>query len=146
MRDEGGEARRGDLKKKKSRKRTKPDSIRQNERSIMKTFEEIWALLAPEGEYKRRRGACERLWQGYEPGRQEAIYTRIAGKLARGEFVNQNPYFAIEDNARECVRRRQTMSYAAYYAKYGTTEEKDGWKMVKPQKPGDPPVYYVKGE
>lgn len=92
MRDEGGGARRGDLKKKKSGKRTKPDSIRQNERSIMKTFEEIWALLAPEGEYKRRRGACERLWQGYEPGRQEAIYTRIAGKLARGEFVIENPY------------------------------------------------------
>ena len=70
------------------------DKIRQNERSIMKTFEEIWALLAPEGEYKRRRGACERLWQGYEPGRQEAIYARIAGKLARGEFVIENPYFA----------------------------------------------------
>ena len=38
------------------------------------------------------------------------------------------------------------MSYAAYYAKYGTTEERDGWKMVKPQKPGDPPVYYVNDE
>ena len=57
----------------------------------MKTIDDIWALLAPEGEFKRRRGACERLWQGYEPGRQEAIYERIAGKLRRGEFVNQNP-------------------------------------------------------
>ena len=28
----------------------------------MKTIDDIWALLAPEGEYKRRRGACERLW------------------------------------------------------------------------------------
>ena len=124
MRDVNGVARRGDL-------------------VIMKTFEEIWALLAPEGEYKRRRGACERLWQGYEPGRQEAIYARIAGKLARGEFVSVNPYFAIEDNARECVRRRQTMSFDDYYAKNNTTEERGGWKMVKPQKPGDPPVYYV---
>ena len=111
----------------------------------MRSFEEIWALLAPEGEYKRRRGACERLWQGYEAGKQEAIYERIAGKLSRGEFVNQNPYFAIEDNAREIKPRKSIMSYADYYAKYGTTEEKDGWKMVKPKKAGDPPVYYAKG-
>ena len=121
----------------------KPDKIRHkkrtsriisgiNERNIMKTFEEIWALLAPEGEYKRRRGACERLWQGYEAGRQEAIYEKIAGKLARGEYVNQNPYFAIEDNAREGKPRKLVMSYADYYAKYGTTEERDGWKMANP--------------
>lgn len=108
-------------------------------------FEEIWMLLNPQGEFKRRRGACERLWQGYEAGRQEAIYKKIAGKLQRGEFVNQNPYFAIEDNARECVQRQQTMSFNDYYKEKGTTEEMDGWKMVKPQKAGDPPVYYVKG-
>ena len=47
-------------------------------------FEAIWALLAPEGEYKRRRGACERLWQSYELGRQEAIYAYIYG-LSHGE-------------------------------------------------------------
>ena len=94
-------------------------------------FDDIWALLAPEGEYKRRRGACERLWQGYEPGRQEAIYARIEGKLAKGEYVSENPYFAIEDNAK-AVKRQLTMSYADYYAKYGTTEEREGWKMVNP--------------
>ena len=98
----------------------------------MRSFEEIWALLKPEGEYKRRRGACVRLWQGYEPGRQEAIYARIEGKLARGEFVNENPYFAIEDNAKEIKKRKLVMSYADYYAKYGTTEERDGWKMANP--------------
>ena len=69
-------------------------------------FEEIWALLAPQGEYKRRRGCSERLWQGYEPARQEEIYKNIAGKLQRGEFVNPNPYFAIEDNAAQ--KRPQT--------------------------------------
>ena len=98
----------------------------------MKTIDDIWALLAPEGEYKRRRGACERLWQGYEPGRQEAIYARIEGKLARGEFVNENPYFAIEDNAKEIKKRKLVMSYADYYAKYGTTEERDGWHQANP--------------
>ena len=110
----------------------------------MKTIDDIWALLAPEGEFKRRRGACERLWQGYEPGRQEAIYERIAGKLARGEYVSENPYFAIEDNAKEPKKRQMVMSYADYYAQKGTTEERDGWKMVTPKKAGDPPVHYVK--
>lgn len=110
----------------------------------MKTINNIWALLAPEGEYKRRRGACERLWGSYDEIRQEAIYARIEGKIARGEFVNVNPYFAIEDNAREMRPRKIVMSYADYYAKYGTTEERDGWKMVKPEKAGDPPVHYVK--
>ena len=64
--------------------------------------------------------------------------------MSRGEFVNQNPYFAIEDNSREARPKRLTMSYNDYYAKYGTTEERDGWKMIKPEKAGDPPVYYVK--
>ena len=67
----------------------------------MKTIDDIWALLAPEGEFKRRRKVCERLWDSYEPAMQEAIYARIDGKLARYEFVNKNPYFAIEDNGRE---------------------------------------------
>ena len=110
----------------------------------MKTFEDIWALLAPEGEFKRRRGCCERLWQSLEAGRQEAVYERIAGKLQRGEFVNQNPYFAIEDNAAVRATRQQTLSFSEYYAKYGTTEELDGWRMVRPQKAGDPPAHYVK--
>jgi hypothetical protein len=107
----------------------------------MKTIDDIWALLAPEGEFKRRRAACERLWGSYEAGRQEAIYERIAGKLSRGEFVNQNPYFAIDDNAKEGSPRRQVLSYADYYAKYGTTEERDGWKM---ENPTGQQVIYVK--
>ena len=106
----------------------------------MKTIDDIWALLKPEGEYKRRRGACERLWSGYEPGRQEAIYARIEGKIARGEYVSENPYFAIEDNAK-VVKRQLTMSYADYYTKYGTTEERDGWKM---ENPTGQQVIYVK--
>ena len=97
----------------------------------MKTIDDIWQLLNPQGEFKRRRGACERLWQGYSPARQEAIFGIIEGKLRRGEFVNENPYFAIEDNAPK-PPRQQILSYADYYARYGTTEEKDGWKMANP--------------
>ena len=96
----------------------------------MKTIDDIWQLLNPQGEFKRRRGACERLWQGYGPARQEEIYGIIAGKLLRGEFVNENPYFAIDDNAKP--PRQQILSYADYYAKFGTTEERDGWHMANP--------------
>ena len=90
-------------------------------------FDDIWALLAPEGEYKRRRDACERLWQSYEPGRQEAIYAKIEGKLARGEYVSENPYFAIEDNAKKPKARRQVVTADEYYRHYGTQENRDGW-------------------
>ena len=95
----------------------------------MKTIDDIWQLLNPQGEFKRRRGACEQLWQSYGQARQEEIYFIIEGKLQRGEFVNENPYFAIEDNAKQ-RRRQQILSYADYYARYGTTEERDGWKRV----------------
>ena len=101
-------------------------------RKMENTFETIWQLLNPQGEFKRRRGACERLWQGYEAARQETIYKKIAGKLQRGEFVHHNPYFAIEDNAMESMPQREILSFNDYYAKYGTTEERDGWKMANP--------------
>lgn len=89
-------------------------------------FIHIWTLLNPQGEFKRRRGACERLWQGYSPAKQEAIFGIIKGKIQRGEFVNENPYFAIEDN----TPKRQILSYTEYYAKFGTTEEQGGWRKV----------------
>ena len=36
------------------------------------------------------------------------------------------------------------MDFNDYYIKYGTSEERDGWKMVTPKKAGDPAVHYVK--
>ena len=115
--------------------------LRKEEKEMENTFEAIWQLLNPQGEFKRRRRACERLWQGYEAARQEKIYSVIKGKLERGEFVNQNPYFAIEDNAQACKTRQQTLTFAQYYAKYGTTAETDGWKM---ENPTGQQVIYVK--
>ena len=111
----------------------------------MKTIEDIWALLNPQGEYKRRRGACERLWHGYDVARQEAIYMQIKRKLERGEFVHENPYFAIEDNARHIQakpHRQQTLTFKEYYARFGTTAEQDGWRMTNPT---GQQVIYVKG-
>ena len=110
--------------------------------TIMKRIEDIWALLNPQGEYKRRRGACERLWHGYDVARQEAIYMQIKRKLERGEFVHENPYFAIEDNARNLCRSQQTLTFKEYYARFGTTAEQDGWRMTNPT---GQQVIYVKG-
>ena len=93
----------------------------------MDSFDHIWALLNPQGEFKRRRQACRRIWENYDIERQRQIYRTIAGKKTRGEFVNDNPYFAIEDNAQ---KDSQQLSYAEYYQKYHTTEEQNGWRRV----------------
>ena len=100
----------------------------------MYTIISIWALLKPQGEYKRRRRACERLWDSYASEMQQRIYKRLAEALQRGEQVNPNPYFAIEDTALSLQQkpRMQQLSYAEYYARYHTTEERDGWKMANP--------------
>ena len=106
-------------------------------------FIEIWTLLAPQGEYKRRENACRRLWQGYSAEMQQRIYAMISKAKAEGE-VNPNPYFAIEDAALEQKARapkHQVLSFADYYARYGTTSETDGWRM---QNPTGNKVIYVK--
>lgn len=100
----------------------------------MYTIISIWALLKPQGEYKRRRRVCERLWDSYDSEMQQRIYNRLAEALQRGERINPNPYFAIEDTALylQAKPRMQQLSYADYYARYHTTEERDGWKMANP--------------
>jgi hypothetical protein len=108
----------------------------------MKTFEEIWALLKPKIDYEQLRGKCRNLWNSFPSDKQDYVYARIEEKLKRKEFVDYNPLFAIEKNA--IAPKPLVMSFNDYYAKYGTTEERDGWIMVTPKKPGDPPVYYVK--
>ncbi len=101
----------------------------------MHSFYGLWALLKPEGEYKRRKGACERLWGSYDEETRQYVYGAIVAAKERGEWINPNPYFAIEDvviRAREQNRQKQTLSYSEYYKRYGTTEEREGWKMVNP--------------
>ncbi len=61
-------------------------------------FEKLWQLLNPQGEYCRRRKACERLWTSFLPAKQQAIYQTLVAKKANGDYVSPNPYFAIDDN------------------------------------------------
>ena len=67
------------------------------------TFDHIWRLLNPAVEFstRGRTEACRRLWESFDLQRQRYTYRTIRDKLRRGEFVNENPYFAIEDNSRE---------------------------------------------
>ncbi len=102
-------------------------------KSFMDSFGWIWQLLAPQGEFCRRMGACRRLWDSFDLEKQRAIYRTIRDKLAAGEFVSENPYYAIYDNAYTPRKKQQrVLSYADYYAKYGTTEPRDGWQMANP--------------
>ena len=79
-------------------------------------FDTIWTMLAPFGEFKRRRQACMALWDSFSPEQQQDIYARIQGKLQRGEFVHDNPYFAIEDNSRAPRQPRTILQPPTNYA------------------------------
>lgn len=102
----------------------------------MISFYCIWSLLNPQGEYKRRRRGCEKLWAGYDEQTCQRIYENIRSAKERGEWVNPNPYFAIEDVVVKTISKQpslpRTLTYAEYYRKYGTTEPRDGWKMENP--------------
>jgi len=79
------------------------------------------------------------LWESFSSDKQDYIYSRIEEKKKRKEFVDYNPKFAIEKNS--AAPKPQEMSFYDYYVKYGTTEERDGWKM---QNPTGNKVIYVK--
>ena len=67
----------------------------------MSTFDYLWKLLNPQGEFIYRERACRRLWDTFDLSKQREIYGRIREKKRRGEFVNDNPYFAIVNNVAE---------------------------------------------
>ena len=94
----------------------------------MKTFEEIISLLDPEEKYNPVL-------------KQDFVYQAIKEKKERKEFVDFNPLFAIKRTYR--APKPQIMSFNDYYAKYGTTEERDGWKMTNPT--GNKVIYVKAG-
>ena len=103
----------------------------------MKTFNEFWELLSPKVEYANRRRACFERWNKLSENQQDALYETIYDKLSKGKFVDYNPLFAMTNNSsfpsgRDGVGFQQTLSFADYYARYGTTEERDGWVMKNP--------------
>ncbi len=100
-------------------------------------FNIYWTLIGGNMHFADRREAAKRVWDAH-PEKHFAIITWLR---AHGKYPDRNPYFFILDFQN---KRTRTMTFEQYYAKFGTTEERDGWKMVKPKKAGDPPVHYVK--
>ena len=90
------------------------------------SFDNYWELFAPDSDFANRWSAAQRLWEQIGTDRQRAIIEWL--KAGKAKCTN-NPYFFLTDFR---LPKRQTLSYAEYYAKYGTTEEKEGWKMANP--------------
>ena len=65
----------------------------------MITFNDLWLLLEVRSEYESLKRSCEKMWNAFPPKRQELIYRTIAEKKSLGEFVDFNPYYAIQKNA-----------------------------------------------
>ena len=111
---------------------------------------EFWQLLQPSETFdtRGRYESCLARWNRWDEAKRIRIAQQIAAKLQKGEFVNPNPCFAMDDAAQEdeilqakSKPRKQTLSFNDYYAKYGTTEERDGWHMVNPT---GQQVFYVR--
>ncbi len=89
--------------------------------SIMENFDLFWDLFDPDPEFNNRRRACRELWE--KKGEQQQVILEFlkSGK----QRSSRNPYYFLADFR---VRPQQTLSYADYYAKFGTTEEQVGWQ------------------
>ena len=88
-------------------------------------FEQYWQLIGGDVNFSDRKKATASLWAQH-PEKHEAI---IGWLKTHGRYPGRNPYFFILDFQ---LKRCETLSYADYYAKFGTTEERDGWKMANP--------------
>ena len=84
-------------------------------------FNRFLTLFQPDKEFTNRLGAAQRLWDQSSPTKQHAI---IAGLETHGRYKGRNPYFFILD----FKPQQMQMSFADYYAKFGTTEEQGGWQ------------------
>ena len=93
----------------------------------MTTFEQLWAVLYDHGASAKKEEGTRRFWFTQSSQQQEQVFTTITTKLRENKFVQYDPIRAIKENIRQ-LHQQQTLSYAEYYQRYGTTEETDGWK------------------
>ena len=88
-------------------------------------FNIFWTLFNPDATFTNRRDAAEQAWNDC-PEKHESIINWLR---QHGNYRGRNPYFFIMDWQNKQTLH-ETLSYADYYARYGTTEEQDGWKRV----------------
>lgn len=94
---------------------------------IVEEFNRFWELFAVnERLYPHRRACTLNLWMKTSQEKRRAIIEELE---RYGPPPNRNPYFFVQDFGRPRIR---TLSYADYYARYGTTEPRDGWHMENP--------------
>lgn len=89
-------------------------------------FEQYWTLIGGDVNFANRKEAARTAWYAH-PDKHEAILKWLQ---AHGRYTGRNPYFFILDFQSRV--RQQILSFNDYYARYGTTEERDGWKMANP--------------
>lgn len=89
-------------------------------------FIEIWKVLYKHGSTEWKKDECEQLWNTYTPQQQQQLYDTITDKINNKKFVHFNPVRALQENVKAVCALE--MAFKDYYAKYGTTEEVDGWK------------------
>ena len=89
---------------------------------IIMDFNTYWTLFSPDAEFDNRRDAAQQEWDRH-PEKHESI---ICWLRLHGAYKGRNPYFFIQD-WKVKQPRQQTLSYADYYAHFGTTEEQGGW-------------------
>ena len=99
-------------------------------------FEEFWDLYQPEWQFNNRHAATELLWNKCSAEKQQAI---IAWLQDHRPPQGRNPYFFVQD----FKVQRQSLSFDEYYKRFGTTEERDGWKRTF--QPEQQKTIYVKG-
>ena len=92
---------------------------------IVEEFNRFWELFAVnERLYPHRRACTLNLWMKMPQEKRSAIIEELE---RYGPPPNRNPYFFVQDYGRSCT---QTLSFSEYYKLYGTTAERDGWKMT----------------
>ena len=108
----------------------------------MISFEDYWRLHNPMPQYAHMRNFCKKIWGELSQEKQDFIYRNIEEKRKKNLFVDYNPYYAMQKNAYPPAKKTpQTLSFSAYYDRYGTTEPQDGWRQ---ENPTGQKVIYVK--
>ena len=97
-------------------------------------FETYWEKIGGDVHFANRKAATEREWAKH-PDKHKAV---ILWLVKHGTYPHRNPFFFIQDFK---IRPVMTLSFDAYYARYGTTAEQDGWHM---ENPTGQQVIYVK--
>ena len=102
------------------------------------TIQDVWQLLQPSKAFdtRSRFEKCQADWCSMDANQQRRVYKLLMSKKDQA-VLNPNPYYALNDAMQEDAQqqakpREQVLSFNEYYARYGTTEEQDGWHMENP--------------